>query len=186
MRNCLILLSIVFLSFAFSQELLINGDFEQELTVGWNQLVNGSGTHTINRDVSYHPDPDYEAMAYQYDNPGWTRLSQTVDVPGPMLELNFTACFAESGGTSSCWPAACFSICYLDANDVVLGETRYYYSTYATWTPTATLNLIHTYDPNWTQYTLDIVDELSQNLPGVNPGDVVKVEVALYAYTYSG
>jgi len=186
MRKFIILLFVAFLSFAFSQELLVNGDFEQELAVGWTQMVNGSGTHYMNRDVSYQPDPDYEAYAYQWDNPGWARLSQTVDVPGPILELTFTACFAESGGTSSCWPAACFSVCYLDANDVVLGETRYYYSTYANWTPTSTLSLIRLYDPNWTTYNLNIAEELSTNLPGVNAGEVVKVEVALYAYTYSG
>lgn len=187
MRNYLVLLSIVFLfSFAFSQELLTNGDFEQELTVGWTHLQYGSGTHITNRDTLYHPDPDYEGYAYQWDNPGWARLSQTVDVPGPMLELNFTACFAESGGTSSCWPAACFSVCYLDADDTVLGETRYYYSTYANWTTTSTLSLVRLYDPSWTNYTLDIAEELSNNLPGVDPGAVVKVEVALYAYTYSG
>uniref|UniRef100_A0A7C6A9W1 CBM-cenC domain-containing protein n=1 Tax=candidate division WOR-3 bacterium TaxID=2052148 RepID=A0A7C6A9W1_UNCW3 len=186
MRNFLILLIALFFSFAFTQELLINGDFEQELTVGWTFVQSGSGTHLVNRDVSYHPDPDYEAMAYQYDNPGWTKLSQTVFVPGPMLELTFTASFAESGGVSTCWPAACFSVCYLDADDNVLGETRYYYSTYADWTSTSTLHLIRIYDPNWNTYSLDIAEELANNLPGVNLSEVVKVEVALYAYTHSG
>ncbi len=185
MRNYLTLLLVSF-AFLLSQELIINGDFEQELTVGWTLIPSGSGTHTANRDVFYHPDPDYEAMAYQYDNPGSMRLSQIVDVPGPLLELTFTASFAESGGVSTCWPAACFSVCYLDADNNVLGETRYVYSTYANWTSTSTLNIIRLYDPSWTTYNLNIAEELANNLPGVNPGDVVKVEIALFAYTHSG
>ena len=186
MRKLIIFLFSAFLPFVFAQELLINGDFEQELTVGWNQLINGSGTHFMNRDVSYQPDPDYEAYAYQWDNPGWARLSQIVDVPGPLLELSFTACFAESGGSSTCWPAACFSICYLNADDTVLGETRYVFSTYDTWTTTPTRNLITVTDTNWNTFNLNIAEELSTNLPGVNVGEVVKVEVALYAYTDGG
>lgn len=185
MRKVSGLILILFV-LVFGQELLVNGDFEQELTVGWSQIINGSGTHYFNRDVSYHPDPDYEALAYQYDNPGWTKLSQIVDVAGPLLELTFSASFAESGGTSTCWPAACFSVCYLNAESLVLGETRYYYSTYANWVSTETFHLIPISDPNWNTYNLNIVEELTYNLPGVNPGEVVKVEVALFAYTHSG
>jgi len=186
MRNFVVLLFIVFLSFGLSQELIINGDFEQELTVGWNQIFNGSGTQIIDRSLTYQPDLDWEAMAYQYDNPGWARLSQTVYAPSPMLELSFEASFAESGGVSTCWPAACFSVCYLNTDDAVLGETRYVYSTYDTWTTTPTRHLIDITNPGWVEYSLNIEDELTQNLPGVNQGEIVKVEVALFAYTDGG
>jgi hypothetical protein len=181
-----LLLVTLVLGLAAGQELLINGDFEQELTVGWAQAESGVGTHTINRDTSYHPDPDYEAYTYQYDNPGWARLSQAVSVPGVNLLLSFWGSFEEVGGSSSCWPAACICVNYLDAGNAVLGETRYFYSTYANWVPSPTLSLIRITDPAWNQYTLNIVEELSQNLPGVNPADVAKVEVVVLAYTYSG
>jgi hypothetical protein len=186
MRKYILLLPLVILAVGFGQELLVNGDFEQELSVGWTQSQNGSGTHTIDRAVGYHPDPDYEAQTYQYDNPGWTRLGQTVDVPSTLLELSFWASFEEAGGSSSCWPAACFSVCYYNSSLTLLGETRYYYSTYANWVPTGVLSLCRVTSPGWTQYTLNIADELSQNLPGVNPGDVARIEVALYSYTCSG
>lgn len=171
---------------AVGQNLLVNGNFEQELTVGWTYADSGYGTHFADRQTYHHPDPDFEAQTYQYDNPGWARLAQSVDVPGVLVQLSFQASFAESGGTSTCWPAACFQVCYRDAGGNLLGETRYYYSTYANWTPSPTLSLYRITDPAWSQYTLNIADEVSTNLPGVDPGAVARVEVALLSYTYSG
>lgn len=183
MRSKLLLSVAVALSLSPAQNLLVNGDFEQALSVGWVKTGDGRGTHTCNRDTSYHPDPDYEAMAYQYDNPGFARLGQTVDVPGIQLHLSFSASFKLQEGTYICWPAACFSVCYLDSRNTSLGETRYYYSTYADWVPSPTLSLKRITSPDWTRYDLDVADELTHNLPGVNPADVARVEVSLYAYT---
>lgn len=171
---------------AAGQELLVNGDFEQELTVGWTYTDSGAGTHQALRGTEYQPDPDYESWVYQYDNPGWTKLSQRVDVPGVALELSFWARFSESGGTSTCWPAACVRVCYYDRADSLLGETRYFYSTYADWTPTPTLSLYRITDPDWNQYHLNIAEELAANLPGVDPDAVARVEVALWSFTHSG
>ncbi len=185
-RKLLILFLPIVLGISAGQELLTNGDFEQELSVGWSYADSGYGTHQALRGTGYDPDPDYEAWVYQYDNPGWTRLSQTVNVPGVALTLSFWAKFSQSGGTSTCWPAACFQVCYHDANDNLLGETRYFYSTYATWVPSPTLSLYRITNPDWNYYELNIADEITQNLPGVNPGDVAKVKVALWSYTYSG
>lgn len=185
MKVKLLLLLPLLVGFA-AANLLTNGDFEQDLAVGWTYTDSGTGTHYADRQTGYQPDPDYEAHTYQYDNPGWARLAQRVDAPGVLLDLSFWACFAESGGTSTCWPAACFSVCYYDDNSVLLGESRWYYSTYADWTPSPTLSLHRVFDPAWTEYSLNIADELSNNLPGVEPGDVAQVEVALLSYCYSG
>jgi len=181
-----VLLLPLVLGLAAGQNILTNGDFEQDLSVGWVFVGEGSGTHSCDRSVSYQPDPDYEAMTYQYDNPGTARLSQRVEAPGIQLRLSFWASFTIAGGSSTCWPAACFSVCYYDVGNTLLGETRYYYSTYANWVPTQTLSLKQVTNPAWAQYTLDIADELEANLPGVSPDDVARVEVALYSYTYSG
>jgi hypothetical protein len=186
MKKSVLILPLLLLTLGFSQELLVNGDFEQELTVGWTYTDSGTGTHWAARDPGYQPDPDNEAQTYQYDNPGWARLGQVVDAPGTVLDLTFWASFAESSGTSTCWPAACFSVCYYDAAMTLLGETRYYYSTYADWVPSGTLSLYRVTDPNWTEYTLNIAEELGNNLPGVDPGNVARVEVALLSYCYSG
>ena len=186
MRKLVLLAPLLLLSAGFGQELLVNGDFEQELTVGWTYTDSGYGTHWAVRDPGYQPDPDNECQTYQYDNPGWARLEQVVDAPGTVLELSFWASFAESAGTSTCWPAACFCVTYYDAAMTPLGETRYFYSTYANWTPSGTLSLYRVTDPNWAHYTLNVAEEIGNNLPGVNPSDVARVGVALLSYCYSG
>jgi hypothetical protein len=185
MRKLILLLPLL-LGFAAGQELLTNGDFEQDLTVGWTRVDTGYGTHDAARDTTYHPDPDYEAFVYQYDNPGVTQLVQYVDAPGTVMTFSFWAKFEEGGGSSSCWPAGCVSIYYCDAANTILGETRFFYSTYANWTPSPTLSLHQTTTADWTQYTLDVAEELSQNLGGVNPDDVARIGVAVVAYAGGG
>ncbi|MFO7675742.1 MAG: hypothetical protein R6X12_05465 [bacterium] len=186
MRKTLTVLAVLALSVGLAQELLVNGDFEQPLATGWTHTDSGYGTHQSDRAIDYHPDPDYEAMTYQYDNPGWSRLSQTVVTPGIQLSLSFWAKFEEAGGVSTCWPAACFSVRYLDGAGTALGETRWYYSTYANWVPSPTLSLHRITAPDWAEYSLDVAQEITANLPGVNPGDVAQLEVALFSYTYDG
>jgi hypothetical protein len=183
----LVLISVLLLAaFAFGQELLVNGDFEQDLAVGWTRIDSGTVTHEVARDVGYEPDPDYEAYVYTYDNPGSTILIQTVEVPSSLLELSFRAAFAESAGSSTCWPAACVSVFYYNATDALLGESKYYYSTYANWTSSPTLSLHQVTDPAWTQYSLNIEQELATNLTGVDPAQISKVGVAMVAYCSGG
>jgi hypothetical protein len=183
MKKIVLLLALT-LALGFSQNLLENGDFEQDLSVGWSRDT--YGTTYIGRDVGYQPDPDYEALdsLYYY---GWSRLYQTVDVPGVTLILDFWAKFEIYGPSSSCWPVASVNLSYLDASNNVLGETRVYcHDQYCTWVPTSTLSLIEVTNPGWNQYTIDVAQELGANLPGVNPGEVSKVTVALSDTTAGG
>jgi hypothetical protein len=173
------------LAAAPGQELLVNGDFEQELTTGWVQTMGGSGTHTVNRATGYDPDPDYESYCYQYDNPGWVRLSQQVEVPGPALEVSFRVKLERSTETS-CWPASYASICYLSEGGSLLGETRYYSSSVTPWNPSSTFHPVPVTSSDWNDYSVIVGDELSQNLPGVNPADVRRVEIAFADTTEGG
>jgi len=187
MRRYVLLLPLVILATSFGQELLVNGDFEQPLDVGWAQDTGGYGYRTVVRDTGYQPDPDFEVCDSQYSGSGWTRLSQTVDVPGPILHLSFWASFAVGGGSSTCWPVASVDVVYRDDAGTPLGTTKvYYHNEYCTWVPDPTLGLVEVTTPDWTQYSLDIADELSQHLPGVNPGDVRKITVALSDTTAGG
>lgn len=187
MRLKLLLIIPAVLSLTLAQNLLTNGDFEQDLTAGWTQTKGGTGTQTMDRSVGYHPDPDCEAMAYQYSGSGWVKLAQTLDMPGPDALLTFWASFWRGASSSACWPVACVNASYLDAGGTLLGETRFYYhDAYCTWTRSSTLNLIDVTDPNWTQYSLDVRAEIATNLPGVNPDNVRKIQVALYVYTSGG
>jgi hypothetical protein len=186
MRKFVLIPVLLLAAVAFGQELLVNGDFEQDLAVGWTRIDSGTVTHDAARDAGYEPDPDYEAYVYTYDNPGSTILIQTVETPRAMLQFSFRAAFAESAGSSTCWPAACVSVFYYDATDAVLGESKYYYSTYANWTSSPTLALHQVTNPDWTEYTLDIQNELATNLTGVNAEQVTKVGVAMVAYCSGG
>jgi hypothetical protein len=182
-----LLLVTAALGLTFGQNLLVNGDFEQELAVGWVQDTAGYGYKTFGRDTAYQPDPDFEALDSLYSGNGISKLGQIVDVPGPALHLSFSANFGIGGGSSTCWPVACVAVGYLDSDGNRLGETRFYYhDSYCTWTPTSTFSLIEVTDPAWNQYELDVADELSLHLPGVDPGDVSRVEVALLDTTAGG
>jgi hypothetical protein len=182
-----LLLVTTVLGLAFGQNLLVNGDFEQELAVGWVQDTGGYGYKTFGRDTGYQPDPDFEALDSLYSGSGYGKLSQIVDVPGPALHLSFSASFGIGAGSSSCWPVAYVAVGYLDSDGNRLGETRFYYhNSYCTWASTGNLSLIEVTDSLWNQYELDVADELSMHLPGVNPGDVNKVEVALVDTTSGG
>jgi len=185
MKTALSVALAVFLSLAMGQELLTNGAFEEPLTTGWVQTQGGSGTHTINRETGHEPDPDYEAYCYQYDNPGWVKLSQQVETPGPVLEVSFRAKLEASTHTS-CWPAAFVSICYLNESGTRLGETRYYSSPVTPWNASSTFHPVRVTSTAWNDYSFIVEDELSQNLPGVTPGDVRKVEIAFADTTAGG
>jgi hypothetical protein len=186
MRNAVILFSLL-VAFGFSQNLLTNGDFEQDLSAGWTKDTGGYGFFTTARSPDYQPDPDYEALDSLYSGAGNCRLSQRVDVPGPVLSLSFWAKFGIYGASSTCWPVAYVGVGYHDATGQLLGETRvYYHDTYCTWTSTSTMSLIEVTNPDWTQYSIDIAQELSQHLPGVNPADVRKLSVALVDTTAGG
>lgn len=169
------------------QELLVNGGFEQSLSTGWVTQQGGVGMVTIDRSTGFHPDSDYEARDSLFDGPGWGRLSQTVTVPCAALNLSFTANMQIVGSSPTCWAVAAVCVEYRNSASVVLGETRFYkHDSYCTWTSTPTLHLIDVTSYNWERYTLNIADELSANLPGVNPTQVAKVTVSLYSYTEDG
>lgn len=177
---------ILVLAFGFGQNLLTNGNFDQPLDVGWTRSTGGSGYVTIARDT-FWPGTGYQAFDSLYSGPGWGKLGQTVDVPGITLMLSFWAKFDAYGTSTTCWPAGCINVGYYDDMSNLLGQTRFYYSNqYCTWTPTSTFSLINITNPDWNRYTLDIAQELSSKLPGINPGAVSKVEVALYDTTAGG
>ncbi|MEO0107875.1 MAG: hypothetical protein ABIK62_01705 [candidate division WOR-3 bacterium] len=183
MRKLVLVLPTLLVALAWGN-LLTNGDFEQPLDVGWQTEY--SGVVTIDRDVGYHPDPDYEIRDSLYAS-GYGRLYQTVDVPGSRLILNFSAKFEIGGGSSTCWPVASIVVGYCDQLGAILGETRFYWhNSYCNWTPSSTLSLIEITDPDWNDYSLDIVNELAQNLPGVDPNAIKKVQVSAYTYTSGG
>ncbi len=181
-RYLTLLLLVVFGS---ASVLLTNGDFEEDLSIGWEQTVSGSAT-SILRDINYDPDPDYEAYVYKGTGDGYAKLSQIAHIPTTDLEFSAWVKLHASSNSTTCWAGAAFVITYMDNSGDVLGETMICRMTYAsTWANSPTRHLIVAADTNWHLYAFNIESEF-ENLSGINPDDVARIEVALYGCADSG
>ena len=175
----IIVTTLIFAGVVFAANMLTNGDFEQDLSVGWTETINGIGT--ITRSTTYYPDPDYEVYVYKADGNGWVKLSQATDIEHTDLVFSINAKFYVYATSSQCWSGAAVSVSYLDASDAVLGWTRICASSIACpWYDTDTCHVIEAADTSWNSYTFNIENEL-QSLPGINPLEVAKIEVSLLA-----
>ena len=170
--------------FGSADNLLVNGDFEQPLEVGWTDTVVGStGLFSFTRaDTLGQPTPGFAASVYK-TLASYASLSQTVDVPGVDLTLQFDGKLEIGGGSSTCWPVAAFYIRYRDAAGASLGNTCIYlHDQYCTWANSDTQHLIDITSPGvWTPFTLNIASELA-NLPGIPPSSVSKVTFDLFSF----
>lgn len=165
--------------------LLTNGDFEQPLDVGWQQDTDMlGGTYSFDRwDSLGQPTPGYAAHVYKalaY----YAALKQTVPVPDANLAVSFDARFRINSASLSCWPVATVIVRYLDNSGVELGNTKFYsHDEYCTWANSDTAHLIDaTLLVGWHSYQLDVPQEITGHLPGVNPSLVRQVMIELEAY----
>jgi hypothetical protein len=173
---------------ASAGNLLTNGAFEQDLTVGWTSYMADVtyGYDTIARATTYDPDGDYEA--FTLSTFGYvTRLYQTADIPSTD---NFTFSIKaridafDNDYDTLCWAASAVVLYYQNASGVTLGETRICrYSAPCPWVGTSTIHLIPAADTLWHTYSFTLNTELA-NLPGVTPSQVKKVMVCLLDTTY--
>ncbi len=177
-----ILLSALLLSGSIAQgaELLINGDFEEALDVGWETLLVGDGA-SVDRGQDYDLDLDYEAHTRKLTGIGQATLTQTRMIPSPNVDFTARICpHAVASGTA--WAAAGVGLSYLDENNHVLGQTRICARTaYCTWTNGPTSHLIVAPDNSWSTHAFSLEDELV-NLPGIEPNAIVRVRVEVFSY----
>lgn len=181
-----LLLLLVCAVLGFSSTLLTNGDFEQDLSVGWTaQFLGQLTTDTIDRATTFDPDPDYELRVKKYDA-SYAKLCQEIDVPSTNLDFSVSTRLLarEYSASSPYWAAASIVLSYLNEAGTVLGETRIVHkSAHCPWTSTTTRHLIIAADSiNWYTYSFNINDELA-NLPGVNPVDIARVRVTVFDTT---
>lgn len=181
MRKYLIL--FVLAALCSASVLLTNGDFEQPLATGW-QLTEAGTYSVVDRATTYHPDADYEACATDsFGN--YAKLWQTVDIPTTDLDFAVDAkLYAyDNNADTLCWAAAAIIISYLDGTGTLLGDTKICrFTAPCPWVNSPTCHLIIAPNTNWNSYAFNIESELS-NLPGIDPSDIAKIEVALYAIT---
>ena len=163
--------------------LIINGDFEQSMDVGWTDTV-----YVIAGDYRYEQGDTFgsgtgQAVKVRKYLGKFASLQQAVAVSGTDLTLTFDAKLNQALGSSTCWPVAAMFVRYLGAAGNELGATCWYnHSTYADWRDNDTMNLIEVTSFDWNHYELIIASELATNLPGVNATDVAQVMVDLFAF----
>jgi hypothetical protein len=180
MRYCLVLALII--SIGSASNYVTNGDFEQDLTVGWFQANNGTGI-TITRGTTYDPDPDYEVNLYKYGTGttgmGHATIYQVADIPTRNIDLSFDAKMTAYDNYVGIWAASGVFVGYMDASSNMLGETRIYYATdECPWMNSATQHLIPVTDNNWHSYSINVADELIY-MPGIDPSQVSKIKVTV-------
>lgn len=163
--------------------LVTNGDFEQEISVGWTQMSTGGNT-LIDRSPYYDPDPDYEARVYKYASNGYGQLYQKVDVVNTDIEFSCSAKLGAFDNNPGDWGAGALILSYMDATSEVLGETRIYRRSDADcpWVDGPNLHLIMAPDENWNDYAFNITDEL-QNIAAIDPIQVTQIQVSMYDTT---
>ncbi len=165
-------------------KVLINGDFEQPLTVGWKQKnQNVSYSDEINRATNLDDDEDYELIVEKLSS-GQMKLYQIVEIANANLHFSVNAKMsaAEQNTEAEYWAAAVIGLLFLDKDNAVLGETKITAkSLHCPWTDTKNLHIISVDDySKWHNYSFNINDELD-NLPGINPKDVKKIQIAISA-----
>jgi len=182
MKKTLILLCMA-IGILSAQGLIVNGDFEQNLSVGWQQASNNP-TFQIYRYTYFDPDPDYEVFVYKYNSDGYISLFQSVNVANTNLNFACYAKFYTFDNNIGDWSGAAVVISYINAADVTLGETRIcsFSDSDCPWANSPTLHLITVTDTNWHDFFLNINDELA-NLSAVNPLEISKIQVALFDTT---
>ena len=109
-------LSLFMLSaFTYSAEFVINGDFEQPTSVGWDEDRVGSNTF-INRATGYDTDPNYEVYVYKGTGSGHTKLFQFMDIPTTYLDFLVTAKLYAWDNGATAWAGAAVVIGYRDGH----------------------------------------------------------------------
>lgn len=181
------LLALGFAAVVQGHELVINGDFELDITAGWSiDSVEGMTPYydTLDRGIDFDPDSNYEARVKKYDS-AHAMLYQIFDVNTTNLLFGIIVKLyaVEYNPAGTYFAAAAVVLSYMNDSGAVLGETRICYKTaHCTWANSPTLHLIEAPDSNWHAYSFNVDDELA-NLPGVNPLDIAKVKVALFDTT---
>lgn len=164
---------------ASALDIVVNGDFEAELTEGWEQSTAGDGA-TILRGTSYDPDPDYEVYLRKITGTGHAKISQGVSIPSTAVEFsaNLKTYAVGSGGA---WAAAGLVIHYLDQFGSQLGKTAIASrSVDCPWVSSSTFHMMTPIPNQWETVSFVIADELT-NLPGVDAAQVRRLEIQVVA-----
>jgi hypothetical protein len=161
-----------------TNDILHNGDFEQELNIGWQTSSDDySGSSEITRD-------QIEKNHYAHlikDLCGYAELSQIINLvnlnQNISVRLNLNATSNRAGYTAT----AAFILSFLDKENKVLAETQIAYSTdQLTNTP---VPYSYPAKPSeWETHTLNLKDELDKHFSKIDVSKIKKLKITLSAY----
>ncbi len=160
---------------------MVNGDFDEDLTIGWQKKVeNYAGGYEIKR---VKEGEEYYARVNK-DLCGYAQLYQIVRISNLASSLSFQAKFSANTNEGDYAAAAAVVIEYLNHSQRRLGATYFYYSTsnFGEWQNASTTHLYKTSASGWQEFSLDIKNELGQNLPGINSDEVAYLKISILAY----
>lgn len=181
---CLFLTFFIFSSCGITEENeivvndeLMNGDFEQELVIGWQKANKDYVGYKsikllgINKNNYAYVKKDMCGYAELYQIIKLDNLNQSLSV-----RLNLNA-YANRQGYSA---TSAFTIGFLDEENNVIAETRIAYST-AGLSNTPTLYHHQAKPKEWKNHTINLKQEIDR-FSKIDPSQIVKLKIALYAY----
>lgn len=182
---CLFITFFFLFAYGITQEnkpvtnaVLLNGDFEQELNIGWQTSGDDySGSSEITRN-------QVENNHYAYlmkDLCGYAELSQIVKLDNLnqnlSVRLNLNATTNRAGYNAT----AAFCISFLDKDNKVLAETQIAFRT----DKLANNPIPYSYPTKpgeWKTHTLNLKDELAKHFSKIDVSRIKKLKITLSAY----
>ena len=157
---------------------LLNGDFEQELKVGWQASSKDyAGSSEINRDKMQKNNIAHLLK----DWGGYAELSQIINLgnlnQSLSVRLNLNSTSNREGYTAT----SAFILSFLNKENKVLAEIRIAYST----DKLINSPVLYNYPmapAEWKTHTLNLKDEFTKHFPKVDVNKIKKLKIAMYAY----
>lgn len=161
-----------------SSNLLANGAFAAPLDSGWTRnFVNHAGSH------AFRPLKD-GGIKVTKTQCGTATLSQDVILPDTRFVFTTRAMLAAEANRANYNSFAAVVLGYQDKDGKSLGETRIIFTANAAAPPnTPTRHVIMVAKANsWTDYAINLTDELRTNLKGIVPARVRRLRISYEAY----
>lgn len=159
-------------------EALANGDFSKPLSRGWAIIANDlAGDH----DITTTPESDAVIVKQMCGN---AALVQDVMLKSVDMVFSTRVRLRADATKPTYYSAASVLLGFLDSDGKQLGETRVYSAAGTPpWKASNTLHLVVVADTGkWQDYSLNLGEELSTNLKGVDAAKVKRLRVNLESF----
>ena len=191
----IVVMCVVIALAAYSQELLINGDFEDPHGKGWDTVSSISDTGMVTHSIETEGVLKLSLSGACYTTGSSLKASQVVDVQGLELEgLTFSAKKRFSSHAIEGMNITSIIISYISNSGIPLGSTKLFQFSSIQGVPINNVGWLNELNQNsysisdsvWDTISLNVGNEITQ-IGTINPEDIAKVEVMIFdtAIVYS-